>query len=80
MNDLEMLRLEVLSMFNQNVKIMIATVKMNSEQTAELQADADKRREIISDLDRRQLLERKELLKIEHKILLNTANMLTNQK
>ena len=80
MNDLEMLRLEVLSILNQNVKQIIANVKLNSEQAASLQSDADKQRAVISCLNRTQLIMRKHQLKIEYKILLNTANMLASQK
>jgi len=80
MNDLEMLRLEVLSILNQNVKQMIANVKLNSEQASSLQADVDKQREIISGLDQKQLIVRRRQLRIEHSILLNTANMLANAK
>jgi len=80
MNDLEMLRLEVLSILNQNVKQIIANVKLNSEQASSLQADVDKQREIISGLDQKQLIVRRRQLRIEHSILLNTANMLAKAK
>ena len=80
MNDLEMLRLEVLSILNQNVKQIIANVKLNSEQASSLQADVDKQRAIISGLDIKQLIVRRRQLRIENSILLNTANMLANAK